>query len=79
MVADIQQAIALVHAVGEDHESQILDTLKSLTWDKPENETERRFQEEIDNMMNGFALNTANKLWTECYDKIPEYIKEWRL
>lgn len=38
---------------------------------------ERDAQKVIDNMELEYALNVANVLWSEKYDQIPEYVKNY--
>ncbi|WP_340032627.1 hypothetical protein NSQ20_12245 [Paenibacillus sp. FSL K6-1122] len=76
-ITDIQQAIAIIHEVGEKHQAYVIDMLRSLTWDTKELKYERDAQKVIDNMELEYALNVANVLWSEKYDQIPEYVKNY--
>ncbi|TSB47140.1 hypothetical protein [Alkalicoccobacillus porphyridii] len=74
-ITDLQQARAIVHSVGEPHQSQVIDMLRGLTYNPSEDETKEKAQTVIGYMTDEYALNVANALWSEKYDEIPDFIK----
>lgn len=76
-ITNLQQARAIVEAVGEAHQFKVSDMLRGLTYYRRDTEYERAAQEVINNMEKEYVLNVANELWQEKYDEIPDYIKNY--
>ena len=74
-VTDIQQARAIVKEVGEFYQHKVIDMLRGLTYYKKEFEFEKKAQKVIENMEHEYTLNTANALWADKYDYIPDRLK----
>lgn len=76
-ITNIQQARAIIKAVGEKHQYYVSEMLRGLTWNISELSYERDAQEVINYMENEYVLNVANVLWMEKYEQIPNHIKSW--
>ena len=76
-ITDIQQGMRIINEVGELHQSKVIDMLLSLTYYHSEMECEAKAQKVIDNINNEYILNTANVLWKDKFEEIPQYLKEW--
>lgn len=76
-VTDIQQARAIIKAVGEPYQHEVVQKLRGLTYYFSENKIEREAQRVIDNMEHEYALNVANTLWKDKFEDIPEHIKKY--
>ncbi|MFB5758938.1 hypothetical protein [Paenibacillus medicaginis] len=79
VVTDMQQARVIINAVGEPHQSYVVDKLRSLTWNPGETEYECDAQRVIANMEKEYVLAVANVLWIEKYEQIPDYIKAYAM
>ena len=76
-ITDIQQARAIIRTVGERHQTEVIDMLRSLTYHERSTEYERNAQKVIENMEHEYALNIANVLWADKFDEIPQHIKNY--
>ncbi|OMD16258.1 hypothetical protein [Paenibacillus odorifer] len=76
-VTNIQQARAIISAVGEKHQDKVSDKLRSLTYNPSESQYDRDAQKVIDYMEHEYVLGVANVLWIEKYDQIPEHIRNY--
>lgn len=76
-VTNVQQARAIIKTVGEKHQYNVSDMLRSLTYNPSELKQENDAQKVIDHMEKEYVLNVANVLWVEKYDQIPDYIKNY--
>lgn len=76
-ITNLQQARAIVKAVGEAHQFEVSDMLRGLTYRRRETKYEQDAQEVINNMEKEYVLNVANELWHEKHDQLPEYIKNY--
>lgn len=76
-ITDIQQARAIITAVGELHQKEVIDMLRSLTYYEKSTEYERNAQRVIENMEQEYALDIANVLWKDKFEEIPEHIKNY--
>ena len=75
-ITDLQQARAIIEAVGEPHQHKVIELLRGITYNR-ESGYEGDAQKVIKNIELEYALNVANILWSEKYESIPEYIKNW--
>lgn len=77
VITDIQLGRAVITAVGEKHQSRVVDMLRSLTYYPSESPFDRDAQKVISNIEKEYVLEVANVLWVEKLDEIPEYIKNY--
>lgn len=75
-VTDIQQARAIIKAVGRPHQHKVSDMLRGLTWNTGSTMYERDAQSIIASMEKEYVLNVANVLWVDKYEQIPKHIRE---
>lgn len=76
-VTNVQQARAIIKAVGEEHQYYVSDMLRSLTYYTLELKCKREAQKVIEFMEKEYVLNVANVLWANKFDQIPDYIKNY--
>lgn len=76
-ITNIQQARAIIKAVGEPYQYQVVQLLREQTYYSALVESERQAQKVIANMENEYVLNVANVLWKEKFQEIPEHIKKY--
>lgn len=76
LITDVQQGMRIINEVGELHQIKVIDMLIGLTYHWSEIEVERKAQKVIDNMNEEYILNTANVLWKDKFEEIPQYLKE---
>ena len=76
-ITDLQQARAIIEETGETYQKEVINMLGSLTYYHGSEEYEKQAQKVIENMEAEYALNTANVLWKDKFEKIPQYLKTW--
>lgn len=76
-ITNIQQARAIIKAVGEPYQHKVVELLREQTCYSALVESERQAQKVIENMEHEYALNVANTLWKDKFEDIPEHIKKY--
>lgn len=76
-ITNIQHARVIISKYGEPHQDVVIEMLRSLTYYQQRTEVERKAQKVIENMEHEYALNVANVIWADKYDKLPQWIKEY--
>ena len=76
-ITDIQQARAIIRSVGERYQAEVIDMLRSITYDERSTKFEKDAQKVIRNMEHEYSLNVANVLWADKFEEIPQYIKNY--
>lgn len=76
-ITNIQQARAIIEKVGEPHQADVVDMLRSLTYYEKSTENKRNAQKVIQAMEHEYVLNVANVLWADKFEEIPQYIKNY--
>jgi len=76
VIADVQLARAIIETVGECYQREVINILGSATWDQETGDKEKARQI-VSYMEHEYALNTANILYADEFDKIPGWLKEW--
>ncbi|MDR3598421.1 hypothetical protein [Clostridium sp.] len=78
LVTELDLATRIIKEVGELHQTKVLEKLKNEWWELLEDtEEERKAKRVIFNIYTEYALNTANVLWKDKFQEIPQYLKEW--
>ena len=79
VINDIQKARTIVDVVGTKAENQVVNLLLCAAFVPPSCslEYEKIAANIVSVMENEYVLKTANRLWDEKYDEIPDWIKEY--
>ena len=76
-VTDIQHARVIIEKLGEPYQYEVVEKLRSLTYYNDTQEHKRKAQKVIDNMLDEYTLNVASVIWSDKYESIPQWIKEY--
>lgn len=76
-ITNIQQARAIIKEVGELYQYVVSDKLRGLTYYPSSDEYGKKAQKVISNIENEYVLNTANVLWKDKFEEIPQWLKEY--
>lgn len=79
VITDIQKARTIIGVVGTKAENQVINLLLCASFIPPSCslEYEKVAAKVVSAMENEYVLKTANRLWDEKYDEIPDWIKEY--
>ena len=77
VITDIQKARAIIGTVGDSTDNAIMEALRSASCLAEEYDYTKKAMKVVDEIADEHTLKIANRLWSEKFDSMPDWIKEY--
>lgn len=76
-VTDVQHAREIIGQVGEKYQRLVSNKLREMFYYSSNSEDDKLAKEAISNIEAEYVLNTANVLWKDKFEEIPQWQKDY--